>query len=182
MKEKLLICDHSELLQCSDEIVTSPVECLDRALAESFDAVVVNFHGVRIGSRYVYLDLCAVLKQHGKCVVAIMQIPHREMLSQLQDSGVDYFLSIKNLDSQKISLEIPPLSRLQKLSAVYADMCPKINYSVDGTIERCSCAGAHDRLILSPYRIMELCATGNHTSCEFFIKEVKEKYGVKKED
>lgn len=170
MKERVLVCDHSELLNCQGIVVNSPVRCLELAIEDTFDAVAVNFHAVKPCSRYVYYDLCAALGQRGLRVVAIMDIPHREMMERLAEAHVDYLFTIPQLVNGSIDVVIPPLEKLTELRTALHACCANIDYIEENLNEGMFCAVTNDRLLLTRQRILELCSTGKHTTCDYYLR------------
>lgn len=96
---KLLVCDISGemhgMMQESDSIlVNSPVQCLNQAIIEQPNAVVIRFGDITLRERDALMELCSVLKQNqytkGIGVVALLSSKHRVVMERLRDAGVEY--------------------------------------------------------------------------------------------
>lgn len=171
MRQTILVCDHSGVINSKYMTTVSPIDCLNKALETSFDLVVVNFFGVSPSNRYLYVDLCKALRLHALNVVAVMYVPHRALLVQLHNADVEYYEPLPAREYNTIPFEISPNQRLTKLSDTLADCCPMIHYIVIDEDERILCGKCNDKLVLGLRRQQEICTVKAHLGCSYFIEE-----------
>lgn len=171
MIQKILVCDHLGVLESPHEIINSPVDCLDKAITYSYDLIVISFYGINMESRYLYIDLCSALREHDLPVLVVMDVPHREILSELQDKGVLFYETLTREDNGNYRLDISLLPTFKNLSAVLNQFCPMLHYIHYDYEERILCGMCNDKLVLGKQQQREICSSEEHLNCSFFTKE-----------
>lgn len=178
---KLLICDISGemdwMIQKFDAVhVNSPVQCLDRAITDHPDVIVVRFGDIRLRERDALVELCGVLKQNhytkGIRIVALLCSKHRVVIERLGNAGVDYVKFLEKVKPSQASIDIttnePEPTDL--LNFQFEMLCPYLHYSkMDSRHEMTVCGAYLDRMVLGGQRLHELCETQGHLHCEYFL-------------
>ena len=178
---KLLVCDISGemdwMIQESDAVlVNSPVQCLNRAITEQSNAVVIRFGDITLRERDALIELCSVLKQNqytnGIGVIALLSSKHRAVMERLRDAGVEYVKFLAKVEPSQASIDIMTNEPEPKdwVNFQLEILCPYLHYSkIDSRHEMTVCGGYLDRMVLGRHRLQEICETRGHLHCEYYL-------------
>lgn len=177
---RFLLCDAAgnvdEFSSPEEEWVSSPVQCLNRAVDIKPELIVVRIGRIPLREREALVELTAALKRNShtrKCpVMVLLQSKHRKLIADLNRAGVDFVKYIEKimLDSsqmRKIIYELGPDNRLERHLAV---LCPFLHYrEIDAQHELTVCGAYLDRMVLGCRWLHEICETENHLHCEYYL-------------
>jgi len=134
---KLLVCDilgeMQGMVQVPDVVlVHSPVQCLNRAIIELPDAIVIRFGDIELRERDALIELCGVLKQNqhtkGIGVIALLCSKHRSVVERLRDAGVEYVRFLAKGKQPQAAIDVttikPESKDLVQVSRSAADFLP----------------------------------------------------------
>ncbi len=180
-RERILICMFSAEpdIQESGEvtIIKNAISCLSEAFSGSFNAVMLYCSTRRLSIRGDVLELCRCLKQHDSVlkipVLAVLDSPHRGFMIQLKHAGLNF---IRVAHSWAVD-DPPSLFRLLErggnefhIDRALEKLCPCLNYApLDQRSELITCSAYRDRMVLGGKRLREVCETGIHQSCEYYL-------------
>lgn len=178
---RLLVCDISGEIQGVDIgsdtlLVKSAVQCLDHAVVDRPDAVVIRFGDITLRERGALIELCGILKQNpytkGICVTALLCLKNRFVVERLRNTGVNYirFLAIgKPYQVEIDAASVKPESKKQ-LDFLLELLCAYLHYcKIDSRHEMPVCGAYLDRKVLGGQRLHEICETGKHRLCKYYL-------------
>ena len=170
----------SELTSDDGEVVHSPLQCLDKAVDGNPEIIVVRFGEMPIWEREALVELCATLKRNSHTqqipVLALLPAKHRGLMEELARAGVDFIkviiqvLGEATLSSTLIREIIEALGADDRVEHQLAVVCPYLHYDIIDVRHEMTLCGAYlDRMVLGGHRLHEVCETGNHLQCEYFL-------------
>jgi hypothetical protein len=177
----VLVCDISGemhgMMQESDSIlVNSPVQCLNQAIIEQPNAVVIRFGDITLRERDALMELCSVLKQNqytkGIGIVALLCSRHRVVMERLRDAGVEYVKFLAKVEPSQALIDITTnkLEPKDQMNFQLEILCPYLHYSkIDSRHEMTVCGAYLDRMVLGGHRLHEICETRGHLHCEYYL-------------
>ena len=177
---RFLLCDTTgkvgEFSSPEEEWVSSPVQCLNRAVDLKPELIVVRIGRIPLREREALVELSAALKRNShtrKCpILALLHSKHRKLIEDLNRAGVDFvkYIGEITLDSsqmRKIIDELGPDDRLERHLAV---LCPFLHYrEIDSQHELTVCGAYLDRMVLGGRWLHDVCETENHLHCEYYL-------------
>lgn len=179
---KLLVCDMTckmvgVIHESGSVHVNSTVKCLNRAIIDQPDAVVVRFVDIAIREREALIELCGALKQNPYTkdigIIALLCSKHRAVMEHLRDVGVEYVQFIPGVEPSHRSVEMTmkePEETKDRLNVHLEVLCPYLRYSkIDSRHEMTVCGAYLDRMVLGGHRLREICETREHLHCEYFL-------------
>ena len=177
---RFLLCDTAGKVRgfsSSDEAwVSSPIQCLDKAVDGKPELVVIRIGDMPIRERDTLVELSAALKRNRhtrSCpVLALLHSRHRKLLEDLNRAGVAFvkFIGDSALDSDQMRQIIDALGPCNRLEPVLEAICPFVHYcQIDSKHEMASCGAYLDRMVLGGRRMHELCETIDHLHCAYFL-------------
>jgi hypothetical protein len=177
---RFLLCDTTgdigELSSREEERVSSPVQCLDRAVDRRPEIIVIYFGKRPIREREALVGLIAALKRNShtqKCpVLALLHSKHREILEDLNRVGADFLTYVKDapLDSNQIRDIIDRLGPNDRLKRHLAVLCPFLHYGrIDSQHEMTVCGAYLDRMVLGGRWLHDVCETEGHLQCDYYL-------------
>jgi len=178
---KFLVCDISgemqRMIQSSDAIlVNSPVRCLNQAIIERPDAVVIRFGDIALRERDALIELCGALKQNqhtkGIGVIALLCSKHRSVVERLRDAGVEYVRFLAKSKQPQTAIDVTTIKPEPKdqVDVQLEILCPYLHYSkIDSRHEMTVCGAYLDRMVLGGHRLHEICETQGHLQCEYYL-------------
>ncbi len=178
---KLLVCDISGemhgMVQGPDAVhVHSPVQCLNQAIIERPDAVVIRFGDIALRERDALIELCGVLKQNqhtkGIGVIALLCSKHRSVMERLRDAGVEYVRFLAKGKQSQTAIDVTTIKPEPKDQVDFQleILCPYLHYSkIDSRHEMTVCGAYLDRMVLGGHRLHEICETQGHLQCEYYL-------------
>jgi len=177
---RVLLCDPAGSVNqpapAGEELVASPLRCLDRATDRRPGIIVLRFHSMPVRELEALLELSALLKRNRHTrsipVLALLHAKHRKLLEALQLAGVDFAHHAGDiaLDAQQIRGIIEGLGPDDRLAQQLASLCPFLHYnSIDPHHEMTVCGAYLDRMVLGGRRLREICETGDHLRCEYYL-------------
>jgi len=176
---RYLLCDPTgkfELCAAERQWACSPIQCLDRTVEEAPAVVAVRFAPMPIREREALVELCAALKRNrhtrGCTVVVLLHTMHRRLLEDLRRADVDsvHLIGETKLDSYRLHEIVEGLGAQDRLERHLSVLCPHLHYKrIDSLRELTTCGAYRDRMILGGRRLHEICHTGNHKYCEYFL-------------
>ena len=175
---RFLLCDTTgsvgELSPPEEEWVSSPVQCLDRAVDARPKIIVIRFGKMPIREREALVELIAVLKRNShtrKCpVLALLHSKHRRLLEDLNRAGADFAQYVEDtpLVSRQMREIIDGLGPGDRLQQHLEALCPSLHYcGIDSQHEMKVCGAYLDRMVLGGRWLHEVCETANHLQCEY---------------
>lgn len=177
---QFLLCDITKALDGAStdwNCVSSPIQCLNRAVEENHNCIVIVFVNISIQNREILLELCATLKRNkytkDATVIALLDSKHRQLIDSLQSAGVDYikYACKTELDIYLILKQIEKLYPDDRPGEQIKTLCPFLHYTqIDPRREMCLCGAYFNRLVLGELRLRTLCENVNHSNCEYFLK------------
>lgn len=178
---RFLLCDTTgnvgELLFPEEEWVSSPIQCLDKAVDRPPGIVVVRFGKMSIQERETLVELSAALKRNSHTrmysVLAMLHSKHRKLIEDLNRAKVDYvrYVGDEKLDSTRIREIIDGLGPDDRLERHLVPICPFLKYSaIDSQHEMAVCGAYLDRMVLGGLRVHNSCETEDHFHCEYYLK------------
>ena len=174
-----MLCDIgnnvNEVSSSNEEWVSSPIQCLDRAVEWKPEVVVVSFGQISIQEREALVELSAALKRNShtkqRTVLALLHSKHRKLIEDLERAKVDYVRHIGEvkLDSALVREIIEDLGPEDRSESRLETLCHFLHYSkVDSQHEMTVCGAYLDRMVLGGRRLHELCETEDHLHCEYY--------------
>ena len=177
---RFLLCDATGKVgkQPSPEIesVSSPVQCLNRAVDLKPEFIVVRFGRIPIREREALVELSAALKRNRHTrmcpVLVLLHSKHRKLLEDLNRAGVDFIKYIGEITSDSTQLRriidgLGPDDRLQRHLEI---QCRFLHYrDIDSRHEMIVCGAYRDRMVLGGRWLHEICETENHRHCEYYL-------------
>jgi hypothetical protein len=177
---RFLLCDPTGNVELSfpeGQWVPSTIQCLNKAVNEKPRIIVIRFGKIPIRQRDALVELSAALKQNSRTqtclLLSLLHSKHRKLLEDLNRAGVDFvkFIGESTLGSiqmRKIIDELGPDDRLERHLEL---VCHFLHYSeIDSKHEMAVCGAYLDRMVLGGRRLHELCETGDHLHCEYYLK------------
>lgn len=157
-------------------IVNSPVTCLQKAVRNSYDLIVIfqNFRSLK--ARFALIKLCSKLKKNPETgqipLLCILAVKHRGVLEQLRNVGADYarFFDQDNpISKNELAALVESPSENCRIERVLSRICHYINYfPISRHQEIMYCGAYRNRLVLGPQRLQNICETKNHKNCQYF--------------
>ncbi|RJX26137.1 MAG: hypothetical protein C4531_16240 [Desulfurivibrio sp.] len=177
---RVLLCDPAGAVNqpagAGEERVASPLRCLDRATDRRPAIIVLRFGNLPVREQEALLELSALLKRNRHTrsipVLALLPAKHRKLLENLRQAGVDFAHHAGEiaLDAQQIRAIIAGLGPEDRLARQLATLCPFLHYnSIDPHHEMTVCGAYLDRMVLGGRRLREICGTGDHLRCEYYL-------------
>lgn len=177
---RFLLCDItnsiSNFSSHDNVLVSSPIQCLDKAMECKPEIIVIYFGMMPIKEREALVSLCTVLKRNiltkDYPVLSLLQSKHRKVIENLAKAKVDYirYIGDSKLDAILIQEIIKVLGPGDRLKQIMKTICPFLNYSkIDAQNEMKVCGAYLDRLVLGGRRLHELCETQDHLHCEYYL-------------
>jgi hypothetical protein len=177
---RFLLCDTAGKvggLSSSDEAwVSSPIQCLDRAVDGKPGLIVIRIGDMPIRERGTLVELSAALKRNRhtcNCpVLALLHSKHRKLIEDLNRAGVAFvkFIGDFALDSDQMWQIIDALGPRDRLERYLETICPFVHYrQIDSKHEMALCGAVLDRMVLGGRRLHELCETIDHLHCEYYL-------------
>ncbi len=177
---RVLVCDITgNSVQPSspdEEWVFNPLQCLEKAVEGKPGIIVIRFGETSIRQREVLVELSAALKRNSHTekypVLALLHSKHRKLIEDLQRAKVDYvrYTSPGRLDSsqmREITYRLGPNDRLKRHLLL---LCPFLHYGqIDSRHEITVCGAYLDRMALGGRRLREICHTGEHLRCDYYL-------------
>ena len=165
-----------ELWSPEAEWVSSPIQCLEKAIDKKPGIIVIRFGKMPIREREALVELSAALKRNihtQKCpVLALLHSKNRKLIEDLKQANVDYVRYIGNaeLDSTRVRNIIDGLGTEDRLEKHLAILCPFLNYSkIDARHEITMCRAYLNRMVLGGHRRHDICETEVHFHCEYYL-------------
>ena len=182
---RFLLCDPAgnvgELPTPGEELVASPIRCLDRAVDEAPAIIVLRFCHMPVRKQETLVELGIALKRNSHTrnipVLALLHARHRQLMEVLEQAGVDYAHHAGEiaLDSQQIREIIDKLGPDDRLVRQLAILCPFLHYNrIDPRHEMTVCGAYLDRMVLGGHRLQEICETEDHLHCEYYLNPRRE--------
>jgi hypothetical protein len=169
--------EQSELTSDDGDLVHSPVQCLDKAMDRNPEIIIIRFEIMPLWKRKALVELCAVLKHNSHTqqipVLALLPIKHRGLMEALARAGVNFIkimgeITLNSTLICEILDALTPNDRVQRQLSV---VCPYLHYDIIDVQHEVTVCGAYlNRMVLGDYRLHEVCETGNHLQCEYFLK------------
>jgi two-component system, OmpR family, alkaline phosphatase synthesis response regulator PhoP len=176
---RYLLCDISDRFEpqsAGEEWVRSTTQCLDRAVEGNPGIIVVRFGPMLIQQRDTLMKLCVALKGNRRTrkspLLALLHEKHRALIENLKNAGVDFVKVIaqKRLSSSLMSEIVDGLSTDDRVELQLTKLCPYLHYdALDASHEMTVCGAYLDRMVLGGKWLHEVCETGNHSSCKYFL-------------
>jgi len=177
---RFLLCDTAgnvgEQWSPEGEWVSSPIQCLEKAIDKKPGIIVIRFGKMPIREREALVELSAALKRNihtQKCpVLALLHSKNRKLIEDLKQANVDYvrYIGDAGLDSNRMRRIIDGLGTDDRLEKHLAILCPFLNYSkIDARHEMTMCRAYLDRMVLGGRRLREICETEVHLYCEYYL-------------
>jgi len=178
---RFLLCDTTgnvgELSSPEEEWVSSPIQCLDRAVDEKPGIIVIRFGKMTTRERDSLVELSIALKRNRytrTCpVLALLHSKHRKLIEDLNRAKVDYVRYVGDavLDSSRIRHIIDGLGTDDLMERHLTISCHFIHYSkIDSCREMAVCGAYLDRMVLGGRLLHGICETENHFHCEYYLK------------
>lgn len=178
---KLLVCDISGekhgMVQGPDAVlVYSPVQCLNQAIIERPDAVVIRFGDIALRERDALIELCGVLKQNQHTesigVIALLCSKQRSVVERLMDAGAEYVRFVAKGKQPQTAIDVTTIKPEPKDQVDFQleILCPYLhNSKIDSRHEMTVCGAYLDRMVLGGHRLHEICETQGHLQCEYYL-------------
>jgi hypothetical protein len=176
---RFLLCDTTgnvELSSPDGQWVSSPIQCLDKAVDRRPRIIVIRFGRMAIREREALVELSGVLKRNShtrSCpVLALLHSKHRKLMEDLERAKVDHirYVGDTRLDSIQVREIIEGLGPEDRLERHLEIVCPFLHYSkIDSQHEMAVCGAYLDRMVLGGRRLHELCETDDHLHCEYYL-------------
>lgn len=177
---RFLLCDPTgnvaELSSPAEEWVSSPIQCLDRAVDKKPGIIVIRFGKMTIRERDSLVELSIALKRNRytrTCpVLGLLHSKHRKLIEDLNRAKVEYVRYVGGvvLDSARIREIIDGLGTDDLVESHLKISCHFIHYSkIDSCREIALCGAYLDRMVLGGRRLNEICETENHFHCEYYL-------------
>jgi len=177
---RFLLCDITgnvgDFALANDEWVSSPIQCLDKAVDTDPNFIVIRFGQMPFGECEALVELGIALKRNShtqKCpILALLHSKHRKLLEDLGQAGVDFvkYVGETALDSTRIRTILEGLGPDDRLDRHLKEVCAYLRYSVvESQHELAACGAYLDRLVLGSRQLNAICKTENHLQCEYFL-------------
>lgn len=158
------------------DVVSSPVECLAKAIDIKPSIMLIHFAESAIREREALVELCDVLKHNSHTratpLMALLHTRHRKLLESLRQAGVDYagYLNTTPMDLSHLAGLIENLGPDDLLERQLERICPFLHYSpIDDEREIVVCGAYLDRLVLGRKCLHENCECETHLRCEYYL-------------
>lgn len=182
---RFLLCDTTgnvgEMSSPAEEWVSSPIQCLDKAVDEKPGIIVIRFGKMTIRERDSLVELSAALKRNSytrtRSILALLHSKHRKLIEDLNQAKVDYVRYVGDavLDSARIREIIGGLGTDDLIERHLTILCHFLHYSkIDSRHEMTVCGAYLDRMVLGGRRLHEICETENHFHCEYYLNPRRE--------
>jgi hypothetical protein len=182
---RFLLCDSTgnvgELSFPDEECVSSPIQCLDKAVDSNPELITVRFGRMPAGEKDTLVELATALKRNShtrKCpVLALLHSKHRKLLEDLNQAGVEFaaYVGEITLDSDQIRAIIDGLGPDDRLERHLEVVCAFLHYSrIDPDHEMAVCGAYLDRMVLGGRWLHEICETEDHLQCEYYLNPRQE--------
>lgn len=175
---RFLLCDSTRevgLTFLEEKLVTSPIQCLEKAVDEIPGLIAIRFGKIPIRERETLVELSAALKRNShtrNCLIlALLHSKHRKLIEDLTQSKVDYIryiddITLDLIQMRKIIDELGPDDRAERHLAM---LCPFLHYDgIDSQHEMTVCGAYLDRMVLGGRRLHDLCEAEGHPHCEYY--------------
>ncbi len=183
--EKILICGFDKRVEIVKHegvtVVWNSLFCLNEATIADYGLVIFDFTvGLNSLVRSEIIDLCRCLKINPMTretpLFASIDRWHRKIAEQMKDAGLDY-MGVRKYPERIDPRYISELIRTTKISVridnVVSRLCPFMNYErIDDRSELILCGAWRNRMVLGGKRLHDLCETGNHLHCDYFLNPV----------
>ncbi len=177
---RFLLCDvtcNVDELSSSDEAwVSSPIQCLDKAVDSNPELIALRFGWMTIQEREALLELATVLKRNSQTrnrpILALLHSKHRKLLEDLNEAGVDFatYAGDVTLNSSQMQAIIDGLGPDDRIGRHLEVVCPFLHYSeIDSQHEITLCGAYLDRMVLGGHWLHEICEIEGHLQCEYFL-------------
>jgi len=178
---RFLLCDTTgnvgEMSSPAEEWVSSPIQCLDKAVDEKPGIIVIRFGKMTIRERDSLVELSAALKRNRYTrtypALALLDSKHRKLIEDLNRAKVDYIRYVGDavLDTARIREIIDGLEPDDRLGHHLEAVCPFLHFEmIDSQHEMTVCGAYLDRMVLGGHRLHEICENENHFHCEYYLK------------
>ncbi|MFH2090804.1 MAG: hypothetical protein ABIJ31_00380 [Pseudomonadota bacterium] len=98
---------------------------------------------------------------------------HRDMLLKMQKAGVEFtdiYRTMVPLDLTHMSDRIREKEISIQIEQFLIKLCPFLNYiRIDNQHDLAVCGAYKNRMVLGGKLLHEVCETGNHLHCEYFL-------------
>lgn len=180
-KNKILICRPTEKFEIQKmqgvTIAGDPLTCLSTATEKHFGLIIICFSVRMIPAWESLLTLCECLTKntHTKNipVLGFSDVPHRGLICKMADAGVKYAKiqeSAALIDPEALLYLVQINTPSVQIKKILNLFCPFLDYApIDDRCELITCKGYRNRLVLGGARLHEVCETGNHLHCDYFI-------------
>lgn len=156
--------------------VTSPIQCLDRAVEENPEIIVWRFGCAPLWVHEWLVELVSILKRNShtrSCnILALLQTRHRQLLQRLVLAGLDYveYTDSTLLEATQIQKFLQRLGPDNNAAHQLEKLCPYLRYSrLKDSGDFILCGAYLERMVLGGTRLHKICETENHCSCEYFM-------------
>ena len=175
---RLLVCDTAggAADSPSEKWVSSPIQCLDKAVDWKPGIIVVSFLRVSIREREALMELIMALKRNShtkhRPLLTLLHSRNRALIEDLEQAKVDYVRHIGDAKQdaslvREIIKELGPGDRPDRHLEM---LCPFPHYSmIDSRREMTVCGAYLERMVLGGRRLHELCETEDHLHCEYYL-------------
>jgi len=172
----LLYTSFSDFAPEGLRVVASPIACLNEVTLKSFDLVAVSFHHVTLKEREALVELCSVLRKNpltsNTLLVCLLPCLHRDLLSSLENAGVEHVMLLESLDSSldgRLQAFAETRSGVSSIESILTKICPYITYvPISRRREILYCRAYRNRLVLGPYLLSLYCETPDHIECPYY--------------
>lgn len=180
-KERLLLLVGSSAAGLGDggsdyECTTSPLECLNMAVENTPQTIVIWFGGLTEEERSVRVELARILRHNSHTrdeeVLALLDAPHRQLLKELAHADVEHvrLMNTGDIPAISISKAVENMGPQDHPARLLAPMCPYIHYSrLDNRNELTLCGAYLDRMVLGDGKLKTFCQTQEHEHCEYYL-------------
>ncbi|MFH2219126.1 MAG: hypothetical protein ABII68_05645 [Pseudomonadota bacterium] len=181
LQSAILVCqlfEELEIVKSEETTLTrSRLTCLGEATTRAFELIMICFSTRNISARGGIIELCTCLKNHPLTketpLFASMDHWHRDVTLQMQNAGVD-FVEIRRpeavIDPGHVATLVRNGGTLIRTDRVLSQLCPFLNYApIDDRSELITCRAYRNHLVLGGRRLLEVCETGSHLHCEYFL-------------
>ncbi|MBU0987607.1 MAG: hypothetical protein KKH68_10180 [Proteobacteria bacterium] len=157
-------------------IVNSPATCLQRSTEKNYELIVI-FQKLRLlKERFAMVELCSILKQNRPTqhlpLLCLLPSKHRGLLEQLQNAGTEYakfYNPVEPLSKAHLKSLLAKPSEDCRIGWILSGICPHINYfPISERQEIMYCGAYRNRLVLGSHRLIHVCETSNHKTCQYF--------------
>jgi len=153
----------------------SPLICLERAIENVPDMILIRFPEPVDPIHEIYVELCEVLKRNRRTrrctVTALIPRKDRFLIDRLHSAGVDYAATppCGEMDDGKMLAFLNSLDERHRVHYWRETLCPYLSsVALDESRTMIVCGAYQNRMVLGGRRLHELCETENHIGCEYF--------------